>query len=76
MWFSLLEQINVLSIAFLGFMEKELIYSSILFFIVFLLMRIFKKQSPYLQYGLLGLIFIRLLLPPGFNLGTLLVLGQ
>ncbi len=60
--------LDSVSSAFLSFMQKEVVYSSVLFLIVLFLLRIFKKQSLYLQYGLLAFVFVRLLLPPDLAL--------
>ncbi len=49
---------------FIPFFQKEMILSSILFFIVLSLTLILRKQSPFLKLGLWVLLLIRLIVPP------------
>ncbi len=56
------------SSAFLVFMRSEIIYSTIIFLLVFALKQLLGRRSLHLQYGLLAFVFLRLLLPPGFSL--------
>ena len=60
--------VNEWSSIFLSFIQKELLYSSILFLIVLGFTRVLKKKSLYLQYGLWALVLLRLVLPPDFSL--------
>ncbi len=46
---------------------KEVLFSAILFVIIFLISRILKKCSPSWQLGLWSLILLRLMLPPDFS---------
>lgn len=64
---SILNTINQISAAFVGTVEKEIIFSSILFLIVWLLSRLLKNASPYLHYGLWTLVLFRLILPTDFS---------
>ncbi|MCG8608016.1 M56 family metallopeptidase [bacterium] len=60
--------LEAISMTFVTFMGKEILYSSILFIVVFAITNIFKKKSPYLHYGLWALVFVRLILPPDWSL--------
>jgi len=60
--------VNEWSSIFWSFVQKELLYSSILFFIVLGFTRVLKKKSLYLQYGLWTLVLLRLVLPPDLSL--------
>lgn len=59
-----------LSATFFEFMQKEILYSSLLYLVVLGLLLVLRKRSPHLQYGLLALVFVRLLLPPDFSLAV------
>lgn len=63
--FSFLEETSSF---FFDFMEKEVLYSSVLFLIVFVLKKLLGNRSLRLQYGLLVFVFIRLMLPPDLSL--------
>lgn len=43
---------------------REVVYSTILFFFIWGLVRLLKRQSAYWRFGLWMLVFIRLVLPP------------
>lgn len=60
--------LNEWSSIFWSFVQKELLYSSILFLIVLGFTRVLKKKSLYLQYGLWTLVLLRLVLPPDLSL--------
>ena len=60
--------VNEWSSIFWSFVQKELLYSSILFLIVLGFTRVLKKKSLYLQYGLWALVLLRLVLPPDLSL--------
>ncbi len=53
---------------FWSFIQKELLYSSVLFLIVLGFTKALKKKSLYLQYGLWALVLLRLVLPPDLSL--------
>lgn len=68
MFSEILLTVNEWSSIFWSFVQKELLYSSILFLIVLGFTRVLKKKSLYLQYGLWALVLLRLVLPPDFSL--------
>jgi bla regulator protein BlaR1 len=51
----------------LNFIEKQIVLSSILFLFIMPLAIILRKRSPYWQYGLGAILFLRLILPPDFS---------
>ncbi|KAA3612075.1 MAG: hypothetical protein DWQ05_18920 [Calditrichaeota bacterium] len=54
--------------AFIDFMRTELIYSAVIFAIVFVVTRFTRTFSPALNFMLWLLVFIRLILPTNFSL--------
>ncbi len=64
---SILKTINQIGAVFVGVVEKEIIFSAILFLIVWLLSRLLKNAPPYLHYGLWALVLLRLILPTNFS---------
>jgi len=60
----------------LHFLKLELLYSSILFLVIYMLSLVFAKKSPYMQIGLWTLLLIRLVLPPNltsdYSLGSVI----
>ncbi|NIR50212.1 M56 family metallopeptidase [candidate division KSB1 bacterium] len=59
-WFAVLEGV---SSAFLAFAQKEIVFSTILFAIVFVLTKLLRQRSAFLHYGLWTLVLLRLVLP-------------
>ncbi len=49
------------------FLMKQILFSSIIFLIIFLLVKIFKRLSHYWHIGLWMLVLLRLLLPPDLS---------
>jgi len=49
------------------FLMKQVWFSSVVFIIILLLVKVFKRLSPYWQLGLWTLVLLRLLLPPSFS---------
>lgn len=47
-----------------AFFQAELLYSTVLFVPLWLLLRLFRKRSPHLQLGLCALLLLRLVIPP------------
>lgn len=54
--------------AVLPFLLKQTLLSTVLFVIVLILVRIFRKSSPLFHLGLYALVLVRLVLPPDFSL--------
>lgn len=59
-FFDLLHQWGV---SFIEVMQKEVVFSTVLFGIIFVLTTLLRKRSPYLHYGLWALVLLRLILP-------------
>jgi|GEM_PF-1780068 len=56
--------------SFLTFMQREVLYSSVVFVVVTVLTWLFRKRSPHFHYGLFAFVLIRLVLPPDFSLSV------
>ena len=67
---------EITGIPILQFLKMELLYSSLLFVVIYLLSLVFAKKSPYLHMGLWILLLIRLVLPPNltsdYSLGSVI----
>jgi len=63
-FFRALEGVSDVVVAFL---MKQILFSSIIFIIIFVLVKIFKRLSPYWHLGLWALVLLRLLLPPNLS---------
>ena len=64
---SLLHEISGSATAWSAFLQREVLLSVVLFAVLFPLSMMLKKRSPYLQYGLWILFFLRLTLPTDFS---------
>ena len=60
-------QAGLVQKSFFQMILVESIFAAVLFGLVFLLTRFGRIRSPQLRYGLWSLVWIRLLLPPGFG---------
>jgi len=70
MSFQIVTSFSEVSVAFLAFMQREVLYSSVVFVIVFALTWLLRRRSPHFQYGLLTFVLLRLVLPPDFSLSV------
>jgi len=64
---SVSDPIERFSEVLLPFLQRELLYSTIVCVVVWLILLAFKKSSPRWQLGLWLLVLIRLVLPPNFS---------
>ncbi len=62
-----LENLNHIATDFINIIEKEIVFSTVLFGIVFVLTRVLRNQPPLLHYGLWTLVLLRLILPTDFS---------
>lgn len=60
----LLDLLARIGAALAAFLQAELLYSTALFVPIWILLRLFRKRSPYLQLGLCALLLLRLVIPP------------
>lgn len=59
--------LNGVSRVVVPLLMKQILFSLVIFFIVFLLAKIFRRLSPYWHLGLWTLVLLRLLLPPNLS---------
>jgi len=62
-----IEILNKAGFLFSSIMLKQLVFSAIVFLIIMPVLYIIRKRSPYIQYALLALFFVRLCLPTGMS---------
>jgi murein DD-endopeptidase MepM/ murein hydrolase activator NlpD len=65
---SVIDWLNQAGNAVLPFLLRQTLLSTLLFVIVLILVRIFRKGSPLFHLGLYALVLVRLVLPPDFSL--------